>query len=267
MHEELLLLYIADVLSGLDHPTIRESVEQSISSFRSLPAPKQAYTEYLLERKPPSDEPARTAIFWKIRLKLIELLQSGLIYDAATALERIEKRKDILLAELVVLYGRLHRHDEALQLLVHDLKDFQGAETYCYSGGTFVDSAKSKDARLALQQELFPRLLSEYLRLDTKDDRISQTVSLLDRWGQFFDVELVLKIVPNEWSVSTLQNFLVSALRRLLHEKRQVKLIKSLCLGQNIATRAEWVELVSKEGPFVQTDEAIAVPETTGPTE
>jgi hypothetical protein len=67
--------------------------------------------------------------------------------------------------------------------------------------------------------------------------------------------------VPDDWSVAVLQRFLISALRRTLHEKRQVKLIKSLCLGQNIAVNAEWLELVSKEKPFVQTEQAVAVPD------
>ena len=70
----------------------------------------------------------------------------------------------------------------------------------------------------------------------------------------------MLEVVPDDWSVAVLQKFLVSALRKTLHEKRQVKLIKSLCLGQNIAVNAEWLELVSKEKPFVQMEEAIAVP-------
>jgi vacuolar protein sorting-associated protein 3 len=71
----------------------------------------------------------------------------------------------------------------------------------------------------------------------------------------------VLELVPDEWSVAVLEKFLVSALRRTLHEKRQVKLIKSLCLGHNIAVNAEWVDLVTKEKPFVQTEEALVVPE------
>jgi vacuolar protein sorting-associated protein 3 len=71
----------------------------------------------------------------------------------------------------------------------------------------------------------------------------------------------VLEVIPDEWSVAILEKFLISALRRMLHEKRQVKLIKSLCLGQNVAVNAEWLELVTKEKPFVQTDEAVVVPE------
>jgi len=70
-----------------------------------------------------------------------------------------------------------------------------------------------------------------------------------------------LERIPDDWSVAVLEKFLVSALRRTLHEKRQVRLIKSLCLGQNITMQAEWVELVTKEKPFVQTEDAVVVPE------
>ena len=85
----------------------------------------------------------------------------------------------------------MFRHEEALRLLVHDLKDYQGAETYCYSGGTFIETTKTKDDHAALQRELFPQLLANYLRLESMTDQVTQTVNLLDRWGRFFDVKLV----------------------------------------------------------------------------
>jgi vacuolar protein sorting-associated protein 3 len=81
-----------------------------------------------------------------------------------------------------------------LTLLAHDLKDFQGAETYCYTGGTFVGTGTTKDALETLQRELFPRLLSDYLRLENMEDRVTQSVNLLDRWGRFFDIKMVLPL-------------------------------------------------------------------------
>ena len=95
------------MLSALDNADIRASVEASISSFRQHPEPKPAYTEYILKRKASENEAGATTQFWKVRLKLVDLLQSGLQYDAAYALERIEQKKDLLLAELVILYGRV----------------------------------------------------------------------------------------------------------------------------------------------------------------
>ena len=100
-------MYINDVLLGLDQPTIRFSVETSTSLFRAHPEPKPAYTEYILDRPVLADEASEITQFWKVRLKLVDLLQSGLNYDAAYALEQIEKKKDLLLAELVILYGRV----------------------------------------------------------------------------------------------------------------------------------------------------------------
>jgi len=102
----------------MDNAEIRESVELSISSFRDHPEPKPAYTEYILRRKPTENESADAITFWKIRLKLVELLQSGLNYDVPTALARIEQRKDLLLAELVILYGRVCSFQDLSNVLV-----------------------------------------------------------------------------------------------------------------------------------------------------
>jgi vacuolar protein sorting-associated protein 3 len=77
-------------------------------------------------------------------------------------------------------------------LLADDLKDFQGAETYCYSGGTFVNTGQSSEEHTAVQRELFQQLLGEYLQLEDMNDRVAQSVNLLDRWGQFFDVNTVI---------------------------------------------------------------------------
>lgn len=101
------MLYVNDVLSAMDKETIRESVRSSISSFRALPEPKPAYTEYILRRQAQENEPTETTTFWRVRLKLVELLQSNLSYDIPAMLERIETQRGLLLAELVILYGRV----------------------------------------------------------------------------------------------------------------------------------------------------------------
>jgi hypothetical protein len=100
-------LYVSDILSSLDDATVRETVEASITAFRNHPEPKPAYTETILNRLPSDNENAGIAVFWKMRSKLVDLLQSKLTYDAVSTLDQIAKRKDLLLAELVILYGRV----------------------------------------------------------------------------------------------------------------------------------------------------------------
>lgn len=116
------MLWVNDVLEALDNELIRESVRVSVSSFRSYPEPKPAYTEYILRRQPADDESIEIQAFWKVRMKLVELLQSGLNYDPAIALDRVETRKDLLLAELVILYGRVSHSNCVLTISCFDMK-------------------------------------------------------------------------------------------------------------------------------------------------
>jgi len=102
----------------MDKEIIRESVRSSISSFRALPEPKPAYTEYILRRQVQENESVEATAFWKVRLKLVELLQSNLSYDIPATLERIESQKGLLLAELVILYGRVYSLPSQLTLVV-----------------------------------------------------------------------------------------------------------------------------------------------------
>ena len=117
-----MLLYINDILSALDLESIRESVLGTISEFRVHPEPKPAYTEFIIHRKPQESEGMDISSFWSTRLKLVELLQSSLNYDAAAALERIEAGKDLLLAELVILYGRVMNPSDLLTCSSFDMR-------------------------------------------------------------------------------------------------------------------------------------------------
>jgi hypothetical protein len=83
----------------------------------------------------------------------------------------------------------LYRREEPLKLPSRS-QGFQGAETYCYSGGAVVEYPKLRRAYDDLQPVLFRRLLGEYLRLENLDERVSHTAILLDQWARFFDVRM-----------------------------------------------------------------------------
>ncbi|KAI9031812.1 hypothetical protein CLU79DRAFT_730299 [Phycomyces nitens] len=81
----------------------------------------------------------------KSRLLLIKLLQCSPLYSAETLLEALSKDGPLDI-ERVIVYGRMRMHTEALHILIHDLGDFMGAETYCvtngHSAGTIVENIK-----------------------------------------------------------------------------------------------------------------------------
>jgi hypothetical protein len=116
------------MLSALDSSDIRRSVERSILDFKIHPEPKPAYTDFILHRNPQNNESAETTAFWNTRLRLVNLLQSGLEFDASSILERIEPRRDLLLAEFVILYGRVSTLLIALSVVVSPCR---GVEITC----------------------------------------------------------------------------------------------------------------------------------------
>ncbi|KAI9323410.1 hypothetical protein BX666DRAFT_1847484 [Dichotomocladium elegans] len=70
----------------------------------------------------------------RARISLIRLLQRSPLYDPKTLLEEMAKA-GVLDIEMAIVYGRMKRHEEALRILIHDLGDFVGAETYCVTNG------------------------------------------------------------------------------------------------------------------------------------
>lgn len=70
----------------------------------------------------------------KLRLLLIRLLQNSQLYSPSVLLDVLEKAGPLDI-EKVIVYGRMRKHKEALDILIHDLSDFVGAETYCVTNG------------------------------------------------------------------------------------------------------------------------------------
>ncbi|CAG2062050.1 unnamed protein product [Timema podura] len=90
---------------------------------------------------------------YKMRQRLQNLLQLSNLYRAQMLLGKMHDAE--LHKETAIVYGKLEEHDKALDILVHQLKDFKAAEKYC------VDNAEGKDVKY--KHKLFYTLLSVYL--------------------------------------------------------------------------------------------------------
>ncbi|KAI9279181.1 hypothetical protein BY458DRAFT_432090 [Sporodiniella umbellata] len=71
------------------------------------------------------------------RLLLINFLLRSSLYNPETVMEALIKAGPLDIEKCIV-YGRMGNHEESLNILVHDLSDFVGAETYCVSNGSCV---------------------------------------------------------------------------------------------------------------------------------
>lgn len=262
---ELITYYLDIVIEDLKSSSAsREMVAASYEAYRALHSPKPTYHQFLADNAPPGDE------VWQSRLRLLQLLGGDHEYDPAAIGERInsslsavsktgEREQHLLVPEAIIINGRERRHEEALRLLVHRLGDYDTAVSYCLRGGpslTFFSSTAPKRRNSLptreLQTRLFRVLLSEFLALEDVSDRVEQTGALLERFGGWFDVLEVLEQIPDAWSVDVTAGFLMAALRRLVVERHEAMMAKSLSIGENLRVRYDLIVKGEEKGPVVE---------------
>ncbi|KAL2268532.1 hypothetical protein VTJ83DRAFT_3378 [Remersonia thermophila] len=185
--------------------------------------------------------------------------------------QEIAYSQTLLVPESIILASRARHHSAALYLLVHRLADYDTAVSYCLRGaaaltpagaGTFDHglprpAPRSRDADTAPptwdeQRELFRLLLGQLLALDDAETRAEQAGCLLARFGAWFDLGEVLELLPEEWGVETVAEFLVAALRRLTAEGREAAVERALAGAENLRVGFEWVVKVEDKGGVVE---------------
>lgn len=258
---ELVAYYLEVVVNDLgSSETKRDNIMATYAAYRALEAPKPTYRHFLEDNSPPNDE------VWQSRLRLLQLLGGGQDYDAGAIRKRLDSLPgDLLVPETIILAGRERKHEDALRLLVHKLGDYDTAVSYCLRGGYTIDVAadgrrpsdeKAHAAATAEeQQRLFHAVLVEFLALEDVSDRVEQTGLLLERFGGWFEVDEVLALIPDGWSVDVVASFLMSSLRRLISERRESSMKRALSGTENLRVAYELVVGVEEKGPRIEAEQ------------
>ncbi|KID89068.1 Vacuolar sorting protein 39/Transforming growth factor beta receptor-associated domain 2 [Metarhizium guizhouense ARSEF 977] len=251
---ELLNYYLDVVLGDLrSSAASRETVMATYEAYRALQGPKPTYHHFLLANTPPDGE------IWKSRLRLLQLLGGTHDYDTAAIAERIGSLPgDLLVPETIILAGHQRRHEEALRLLVHKLGDYDTAVSYCLRGGSSVyGHLDGRQGGVSMpeteqQRRLFQVVLHEFLSIADVSHRIEQTGALLERFGGWFEVEEVLGLVPDAWSVDVVAGFLIGAMKRLVREKNESVVRRALSGAENLRVNYDLVVGVEQKGPSIE---------------
>ncbi|KAK0739688.1 hypothetical protein B0T21DRAFT_329770 [Apiosordaria backusii] len=281
---ELISYYLDIVINDLQssHDT-REMVSASYEAYRALHPPKPTYIRFLSDNAPPNND------VWQSRLRLLQLLSGGHDYNATAIRRMIDDslatipqpnshsdtgpngvdtlRHQLLVPESIILAGRARQHTDALHLLVHRLGDYDTAVSYCLRGGAALSPGsgarhnKRRDSDSSLpptyeeQVQLFRSLLHEFLKLEDPEEKVEHTGNLLERFGGWFDILEVLEVIPEDWPVETIAEFLVSGLRRLVAERCEGLVARALSGAENLRVGFEFVEAVTEKGPVVDFGE------------
>lgn len=254
---ELIVYYLDIVIEKLEKSQeSRLILKQSYESYRALRPPKPTYHQFITEN-------AIQEEWWQSRLRLLHLLGGGQDsvskYDFKAVLERIAPYSQELVPELIILDGRQANHDKALRLLTHGLADYDTAINYCLLGGSGIyhpisgtvtqDTIPSRDQ----QARLFGVLLSEFLNIKDISNCVQQTSNLLERFGGWFDIEHVLRIIPDTWSIDLISGFLINALGRIVRERSETMVIKALSGAENLKVNIELIRKIRAAGVSIET--------------
>ncbi|TFB00166.1 Transforming growth factor-beta receptor-associated protein 1 [Trichoderma ghanense] len=256
---ELISYYLEIVIDDLKSPESQETVKAAYAAYRALQSPKPTYRHFLTENAPADDE------VWQSRLRLLQLLGGPHEYDIAAIRERMDKLSgDLLVPETIIIAGRERKHEDALRLLVHDLGDYDTAVSYCLRGGATIYSPiqgrRDSIPEVEQQRRLFQVVLREFLAIKDVSDRVEQTSALLDRFSGWFDIDDVLALIPDRWSVDVVAGFLVGALRRLVQEKNEAMMVRALRGTENLRVSYDLVVKVGEKGATVEEAPSQEVP-------
>jgi hypothetical protein len=248
---ELISYYLEVVIDDLNSPASRDRVLAAYDAYRALQSPKPTYRHFLTENAPEDDE------VWQSRLRLLQLLGGPHEYDVAAIRERTDKLSgDLLVPETIILAGRERKHEDALRLLVHKLGDYDTAVSYCLRGGATIYSPtqgrRDSIPETEQQRRLFQVVFREFLSIDDVSDRVEQTSALLDRFSGWFDIDDVLALIPDRWSVDIIAGFLVGAIRKLVQEKNEAVIKRALSGTENLRVSYDLVVKIEEKGPRIE---------------
>ncbi|XP_015915375.1 transforming growth factor-beta receptor-associated protein 1 [Parasteatoda tepidariorum] len=165
------------------------------------------------------------------RKKLQDHLHTSSIYRVQLLLGKALENQ--LHKECAILYGKLEEHEKAIKILVHQLQDHEAAEDYCIR----MSAGKDKKYR----HRLFYVLLSVYLDSTAnekqQEDMLPAAIQLLNSDLAEFDFTKVMQLIPPNWSVAILDQFLIRALRSSLHYRYCCRLQSALSRGENLQVK------------------------------
>lgn len=202
------------------------------------------------------------------RLKLAMLLQGSTVLEHEVLLNMIAPLPTLVYEKAIIL-GKLGRDAEALSLLAITLRDANSAEAYCSQDGevlspmlatsiaedhealrpfaamlsrTHAQRVKAHAKAIAhrehssaqRKEELLKQLLSVYMSNGAEEKFRIATAHLLNTQALHLDNREVLELIPKDWSIQMLETFLTQSLRRQLHRKREMQMLRNIAKCRNL---------------------------------
>ncbi|TCD60728.1 hypothetical protein EIP91_009622 [Steccherinum ochraceum] len=216
-----------------------------------------------------------------VRLKTMLFLQGSTLYDSQSILAKLKPHEKMLNLEVAIVQARCGDDRAALTTLVHTLRDFVSAEAYCTLGGEIIPAkvAQSFGERFGLQpwatlfvpvapagvavamkrsrtvedsrkRELARVLLEVYMA--GGDAMATQTAQLINSQSMNLEILDILALLPPDWPLHLLQDFLSRSFRRTLHAQHQGQLVKAISSSQNLEVNDRTWLILRDQGSIIE---------------
>eukprot|EP01133_Synstelium_polycarpum_P011193 gene11193-13048_t len=228
MHREALTLLAKN---GVPHKTPEH---HNLLIFEYLGKITTLCNDPLVRRGAPGEDTAGSepGLLGPLRTKLIGFLQSSKYYLPEKMLSR---------------FPFAGRHEQALSIYAHKLKNFRMAEDYCDRNYN-RDSEESRDVYLSL--------LTVYLKPETNaKPLIEPALNLLNKHYRSINTPKALSLLPLTIPIQELYPFFEAVIRENTKTKRDNQIIKNLFKAEHVKIKEELIHL--RAGVIKITDDLI----------
>ncbi|KAG0095622.1 Vam6/Vps39-like protein [Podila epicladia] len=164
----------------------------------------------------------------KTKAKLLQFLDESTFYKAERILSRLPV--DSCYEERAILLSRIGQHDQALNIYVHKLRNFQAAEEYCVKNYDSTDTTKN----------VYLLLLKVYLKPPNREKPMLQpALDILTRHGSHIDPQAVLSLLPASTRIDQLFTFFEKSIRESNKAKNMDMIVKNLLKAERLQTQEQ----------------------------
>ncbi|KAF9213277.1 Vacuolar morphoproteinsis protein 6 [Podila verticillata] len=164
----------------------------------------------------------------KTKAKLLQFLDESTFYKAERILSRLPV--DSCYEERAILLSRIGQHDQALNIYVHKLRNFQAAEEYCVKNYDPTDTTKN----------VYLLLLKVYLRPPNREKpMLEPALDILTRHGSHIDPQAVLSLLPASTRIDQLFTFFEKSIRESNKAKHMDMIVKNLLKAERLQTQEQ----------------------------
>ena len=247
LHEHLILLYLDNILR------IRERKREKLKS------PSKALGPSLSAEKEPGTS-------GDLRRRLLRFLRTSKFYRPEKVLSKFQKTS--MYEERAILLRAAGRHEEALQIYVHDLGNLDLAAEYCeevYQAAMKKTKASERSEGNDVYMKLMRTCLVPVMRrgnsIDNKNVRgwgtgagnsgkngnlIKRAVKLLRAHSSRIDIVEAIRLLPDTSEISELTPYFSSALKNIASQRRNNQIIKNMLKLEQLNAMKEQAMLKSR---------------------